>query len=178
MRRKVSRLIVLICALITVSAGAAQWEDSLASLLNEFQDCQAPVKNDDPCYTVTARAAMAVYGIEDFKTESGEAMGVEEMIATVKAGWSDLGQATQQEALNAAQQAANEGKAVVAVFEEPPVGHAVVVLPGELAPSGKWAAQVPNSASFFLNNPGRSYVGKTLAYAFKDKNQVRLYVKK
>ncbi len=180
MQRKIFWLISLVPVLFLTSAGNAQWEDALATLLSEVKNCSAPVGADNPCNTIAARAAMAVYGIEDFAAGTGGAMGMEQMIAVLKdsGGWANIGAASGQDALNAAQQAANEGKAVLAVLEEEPVGHVAIILPGKLGASGKWAAQVPNSASFFLNTPGRSYVGKTLAYAFKEKAMVTLYVKK
>mgnify|MGYP003978326243 CR=1 FL=1 len=179
MQRNAIWFVALVSMLFAVTNVSAQWEDALAAMLSEFQDCSTPVESGNPCNTVTARAVAAVYGIDDFSAGTDGAMSIREMIAEVKSsgGWSDLGTADKQEALNAAQEAANTGRAVVAVLEEEPVGHVALILPGKLAPSGKWGAQVPNSASFFPKTPGRSYVGKTLAYAFKTKAMVRLYAK-
>ncbi len=180
MQRKAFCFVALAGLLFAVNTANAQWEDALNSLLSEIKGCSAPVIGDNPCNTVTARAVMAVYGIDDFADGTGGALGVKQLIATVKNSdsWTELGAADSQDALDAAQEAANAGRAVVAVLEEEPTGHVALILPGELGPSGKWAAQVPNSASFFLNTPGRSFVGKTLAYAFKEKTMVRLFAKK
>ena len=58
-------------------------------------------------------------------------------------------------------------KAVVALYMTPSgAGHVAIILPGELQPSGSWGLNVPNSASFLMMEPQRSYVGKGLSYAF------------
>lgn len=81
--------------------------------------------------------------------------------------WTLLGHAYEQEALNKAQNYANTRKAAVAVYlNEEGLGHVSFILPGDMNPSGSWGFNVPNSASFFMSTPQKSYVDKGLSYAF------------
>ena len=87
--------------------------------------------------------------------------------------WTMLGHGYEQKALAEAQTNANAKKAVIAVYmNEAGAGHVALILPGDLQPSGSWGLNVPNSASFLLMEPQRSYVGKSLSYAFA-KNHLR-----
>lgn len=49
------------------------------------------------------------------------------------------------------------------------IGLVSLILPGEMKPSGTWGSQVPNSASFSVHQPAKSYVGKGLSYSFERK---------
>jgi hypothetical protein len=85
-----------------------------------------------------------------------------------------LGKAYEQAVLNSAQEMANNHRAVIAVYEGPggEVKHIALILPGALHFSGSWGFSVPNSASFFLTAPEKSYMDKGLSYAFT-KNMVK-----
>ena len=172
-------VVLLVLVLFAFGNLAAQWEASLDSLLQEIAECQPPVANTDPCSFITSRAIKAVYGISDFEItgQSNWFMSASGIINFVSesADWTDLGNANNQEALSKAQEAANAGKATLAILMEKPQGHVVVILPGKLTPSGKWGVSVPNSASFFLNVPKLSYVGKPLSYAFKESANVEIF---
>ena len=92
-----------------------------------------------------------------------------EIADAVKGGgnWELLGHAYDKDALNKAQDYANSKKATIAVYKSSTgQGHVAVILPGDLQASGSWGIKVPNSASFFLGNRQRSYIGKGLSYAF------------
>ena len=81
--------------------------------------------------------------------------------------WTKIGFAYTQQNLTKAQELANSGKAVVAIYiGEDNLGHVSIILPGELTTSGSWGLKVPNSASFFMNTPQQSYLNKPLSYAF------------
>lgn len=171
----------MLAALLVLMVGSygfanAQWETSLDALLDEVATCQPPVTDGNPCSQITSKAVKAVYGIDDF--DDGGAMMPMSKIDEYVAGsseWTMLGTADNQEALNKAQDAANAGKATLAILKEEPQGHVVIILPGKLTPSGKWGLSAPNSASFFLNVPRLSYVGKPMSYAFKVPGVVELY---
>lgn len=94
--------------------------------------------------------------------------------------WKMLGRGYDQKALVEAQTNANAKKAVIAVYmNSDGIGHIAIILPGELQPSGSWGLNVPNSASFLLMEPQRSYVNKGLSYAFAKSHlkDVVLYVR-
>ena len=81
--------------------------------------------------------------------------------------WTLAGHAYEQDVLAQAQDNANARKAVVAVYmTEAGLGHVVVITPGKLQRSGSWGFDVPNAASFFSTQPDKSFVDKSLSFAF------------
>ena len=81
--------------------------------------------------------------------------------------WKLIGPSYEQKTLASAQELANAGKAVVAVFmNSAGIGHVVVITPGQLQPSGSWGLNVPNVVSFFPTQPDKSFVDKGLSFAF------------
>lgn len=66
--------------------------------------------------------------------------------------------------MSAAQDLANQGCIVIAGKQEDPHGHVVVIRPGLEEYSGKWQLKAPKIAQV----GGTSYIGKTLAWAFKE----------
>jgi hypothetical protein len=147
------------------------WKKELNTSLEEFKGC-SPNNTGTPtnCTKLQGETLNTVYKVNDFFSQkAGRYMTVSEVADFLKknGSWTALGPAYLQETLTQAQQAANENKAVVAIYQNASaVGHVALVLPGELEPSGSWGLNVPNTASFFLPEPGRSFVAKGLSFAF------------
>lgn len=163
-----------------VYADAKQWQPILEDILQEFLQCtQDPKKSPTPCDSFVAKAVNQIYGVENFIKEDGKYLTTNEMISyiLVNQEWVDMGEAESQDVLSRAQELANELKPVIAVVFSESYSHTVLILPGELQPSGSWGKQVPNSSSFFLNAPKNSYVGKKLSYAWQnfEAPNVKLY---
>jgi hypothetical protein len=155
-----------------------EWQKDVDRMLTEFLACQEPIDDISPCNRFLARALKRVYGITDFDKPNGQFMTANEIAAFVKLNtdkWTDLGSATTQTALTEAAGQANVKKAIIAVLSGEPNGHVALVLPGQLTASGQWKLNVPNSASFFLKNPQKSYIGKGLSFAFAKPDGVRLF---
>ena len=66
--------------------------------------------------------------------------------------------------MSVAQGLANQGCIVIAGKQEDPHGHVVIIRPGLEEISGKWGRKAPKVAQV----GGTSYIGKTLAWAFKE----------
>jgi hypothetical protein len=159
-------------------------QNRLQTLLSQFLACSP----DDPqsaCNVFVAKALKAAYGIDDF-IQTDPASGTKtyltaDMIAlNVKtdARWVDLGPANSQGSLDAAQQAANCGRAVIATeFNPTGSGHVALILPGVESASGNWGLNVPNSASFFVDKPDKAYIGKGLSYAFSSADGIEIYAR-
>ena len=146
------------------------WQQDLNVAMKKFIECESAGSNTSQCYQYMAQSLQTVYQINDFSTgQSGKYMGPNEIADFVKDGgkWEALGPAYDRNVLNKAQEYANAKKAVIAVYKSGETqGHMALILPGDLQISGSWGLKVPNSASFFLNNHDRSYIGKGLSYAF------------
>ncbi|MBT1689939.1 hypothetical protein [Dawidia soli] len=161
------------------------WKKDLAASLEVFKGC-APNNTGTPtnCNKLQGETLNTVYKVNDFFSQkAGRYMTVSEVAGFLKqsGSWTALGPAYLQETLSQAQQAANENKAVVAVYQNASaVGHVALILPGELEASGSWGLNVPNTASFFLPDPGRSFVAKGLSFAFTKimLKDIAVYVRK
>src|SRR5262250_2003845 len=124
-------------------------------------------KSDASCRSSLAQSIEHIYGIKDFGSDKSFASASEigKRVST-DAAWEHLGSASDPEVLKKAVSSANCGQAVLAVMTSDAGGHVAMILPGAMSPSGGWKMEVPNSASFFMSNPAKSYTGKPLSYAF------------
>jgi len=156
---------------------SADQQKYLNEALTKFAACPLPLEAS--CRAMLAQALEQIYGVKDFGSES-KYMTPAEISKKVAgdANWSHLGSASDQNALKSAQDSANCGKAVVAVLASESGGHVAMVLPGSLSHSSVWKLDVPNSASFFTHNPGKSFAGKPLSYSFPKSDGIELYARK
>lgn len=179
-------LIIMFLSCFTIHLQAqtlnASWKQDLQKALTEFVNCKDAGNND--CGSLTGESLKKVYNINDFYSSSKKRyMAASEISSFVKENgkWSELGPSFDQSVLEAAQQNANNKKAVVAVYQdESGLGHVALIVPGQLTPSGSWGLKVPNTASFLASDPQRSFVEKGLSFAFTKSmmKDVVLYVRK
>ncbi|EMR04772.1 hypothetical protein [Cesiribacter andamanensis] len=160
------------------------WQQDLNKHLEQFMACeQGSAPGINPCNRFIGGALPAIYNINDFYSAAlGRHMLVSEIAAYLNStsSWRMLGRGYDQKALSQAQELANAGKAVIAIYlNAEGIGHVSYIVPGELKLSGTWGFRVPNSASFFITDPQRSYVGKSLSYAYERPllNGVLLYTR-
>ena len=154
----------------------ADQQKFMETALQQFSACQPPL--DNACRGRLAEAIEHLYGVKDFGGDS-KYMTPQEIGKKVAgdSNWTHLGSATDQDALKKAQESANCGRAVVAVLSSPTGGHVAIILPGPLTTSTGWKLNVPNSASFFTHNPGKSFAGKPLSYAFPGAQGIEIYAR-
>ncbi len=145
------------------------WTSDLNNSLEEFKNCEG-ADSGLPCRQFPGKSLKTVYNLNDFYTnEDGRYMSVGEISEFLKnnSKWTLLGHAYEPNTLAEAQQLANDKKAALAIYTNSSgEGHMVLIVPGELQPSGSWGINVPNSVSFFSKDPSKSYVNKGLSYAF------------
>ena len=157
------------------------WADAMDWASARLADCKALADRElaVACEGFTAEALAEVYAIDEFLRGDERPTGrqILERLERADSGWVLLGPASEQQALEAAQARANDGLPVVAAYAGGWRGHAALVLPGSGYPSQTWGLRVPNSASFFASRAERSYIGKSLSFAFgKDiKDRVMIY---
>ncbi len=151
---------------------------TIEAILEEYQQCKQN-ESSSFCKTFTARAICEYNGVDDLK-EKGEFIEYHDIHNKILKDdtWKNLGMADSQEALDNAQLMANKGFPVVAIDTKDKHKFSVLVLQGEQAKSGKWGLNVPNCAAFFPTNYKRSFINKTLNYAWKKPNGIQLWVRK
>jgi hypothetical protein len=171
-------------ALATI-AHEDDWKTDVERMLQEFLSCATPLDDRSPCNVFLARALDRVYRIREFGDPARpetvmRANEIADYVAARQDLWVPLGKGNEQSALDQAQEYANRGKAIIAVWKNPTAGapgHVALILPGEQTASASWGLRVPNSASFSLDRPNDSFVGGPLSRAFgsNKKAQVKLY---
>jgi hypothetical protein len=154
-------------------------------MLSEMASCKAsdPAQDRSPCNRFVGKALEKVWGLRDFRTEIGNgkdefygANHIAAYVAVSQPPWKFVGLASNPSVLAYAQQLANDSVPVIAVRTDTP-GHVALILPGRLSFSTNWNTNVPNSASFLLDDPKNSYVGKRLSSAFRPemRSEVKIY---
>ncbi len=171
------KYITIVCLFFFLSASHGQslnshWKRDLDHELAQFKGCEnKAAEGIHSCNNFIGNMLPTVYQINDFYSKTlGRHMRVIEISDYLHSSnqWILLGRGYEQKALNEAQQYANAKKAVVAIYvDEAGIGNVSLILPGTLRPSGSWKLQVPNSASFFLSDPEKSYMDKGLSYSFE-----------
>ena len=149
----------------------SNWKQDLNTAIETFKNCdQNMASKDNPCYKYIGESVNLVYQVNDFFSKEYERyLSGSEIIEFIKSGsqWKSLGFGYDQKALDEAQNYANADKAVIAVYmSDEQIGNVSLILPGKLSMSGSWGFNVPNSASFFVSEPRKSYLDKGLSYAF------------
>ena len=183
--RNFFHLLILLLPLSISAQGVSEtWKSDLEAVLAEFKACEAPEDNMALCHNFLDKALETVYGVNAFYSEEKQRFLTGNEIVELlsqSANWEPLGNGSDTEALQNAQDQANAGKAVVAAYSAPDgSGHIALIIPGSSSPSGKWQSSVPNAASFFMDDHARSFVGKPLSYSFKGeiRSEVFLYMRK
>ncbi len=156
-------------------APGADWKGTADKLVSEFSSCSGA-----ECKSYVAKALKAIYGISDFDAANkpGGMLDVNSVANYIKksSNWKLLGDASSQDILKQAQDAANNNKAVVAMMvSDNGADHIAIIAPGSLTACG--GMKYPNSISFFINSPSKSYSGKPLAYSFRSMDGIKVYVR-
>lgn len=167
---KLTVTLLFICSAMYGQSLNENWNKELSSTLQEFLSCENSDGNKVECNKFVGESLKTVYNLNDFYSQKlGRHLMVSEIAKMLgeTSQWTMLGHGYEQKALAEAQNFANAKKAVVAVYMNAEgIGHVALILPGQLQQSGSWGLTVPNSASFQLANPDKSYVNKGLSYAF------------
>jgi len=146
------------------------WKIEMNSSLQQFFNCQNTSTGKSECIQYMGESLKKIYKVNDFySTKSGRYMSASEISSFLKESdkWKLIGPSYEQKTLASAQELANSGKAVVAIYmNSAGIGHVVVITPGQLQQSGSWGLNVPNVVSFFPSQPDKSFVDKGLSFAF------------
>lgn len=157
--------------------------------LHPLKSCTGkPVDDRSACNRFVGKGLFILFGNADYKVGNDDFMVANEifngLVMPGNAGWTLIGEATDQASLDKAQQLANDGKQVVAARSETrKAGHVALVLPGQQetaagAPKDWNGLNAPNSAAFLLDRPDKAYVGCPLSFAgWKSPKGVKLFYK-
>lgn len=155
-------------------------EQFLSTTIAYFKQCKAESTNRNDCRNSITKMITEFYNIGDFRAKDGGFVVYDSIQPIVKRSndWVKLGAASNQEVLDKAQQAANEGKATLAIDVSETYGQVAMIIPGKLTKSGSWNLQVPNAAALVNYDAEKSFMDKSLAYAFKSAENIVLFSKR
>lgn len=155
-------------------------EQFLSTTIAYFKNCKENSTNRNDCRNSITKMISEFYKIDDFKNVNGDYVIYDSIQPIVMKGstWVKLGKASKQEALNKAQEAANDGNATIAIDVSESYGQVAMIIPGKLTHSGSWKLKVPNTAALVNYDASKSFAGKSLSYAFKSTENIVLYTKK
>ena len=154
-------------------------EQFLSTTIAYFKQCKTESTNRNDCRNSITKMITEFYNIGDFRAKDGGFVIYDSIQPIVKRSnaWTRLGNANNQEALSKAQQAANNGKATVAIDVSQSYGQVAMIIPGKLTKSGSWKLNVPNAAALVNYNADKSFMNKSLSYAFKSAENIVLFSK-
>jgi len=168
-------------------------QDTYASKLAPILTCSAGGDVHTACNIFLGRALEILFSNTDFKTGTDSYMLANDIANGLdvpgNAGWTKIGVATDQSALDKAQDFANQSLPVVAARKGVggDAGHVVLIMPGtaqnyqfetDTGRKFQWGDLVaPNSASFFLNHPERMFISCPLSATWMKPDGVGLYYK-
>ncbi|MEM6721896.1 MAG: hypothetical protein AAF611_21390 [Bacteroidota bacterium] len=159
---------------------STQQDQFLSTTIAYFKQCKAEATNRNDCRNSITKMITEFYNIGDFRAKDGGFVIYDSIQSIVKRSndWTKLGNASNQEALNKAQKAANDGKATLAIDVSQTYGQVAMIIPGKLTKSGSWKLQVPNAAALVNYDASKSFMDKSLSYAFKSTENIILFSKK
>jgi hypothetical protein len=166
-------------------------ENEYQKLLHEFDStCNVGTadeqNNSTPCNRFTSMVLKSIYGVSDFENfPQGDSRSIafanqiSNFVSTDK-NWHFIGNADNQEAINAASLYAAEGRPVIAVRSNPGgTGHVCMIMPGipRLTSTNKpWEGLlVPFASNWSLNNPSLRFYNGRLSGAFSSPEGVKFY---
>ncbi len=173
-----------ILILITIVQFSFAQDDTLKASLNQtltdFKNCMSS-ESKTVCEGYTSKALIQVFNISDFynSTNQKEMSPFEiQQFVSKSSQWTKLGSVYQVDVLTKAQELSNAGKAVIVILEDdsPTNVHVSIVLPGNLQTSGSWGRRVPSVAAFFTHDPDKSFVDKSISYAYTKNMMLKLQV--
>ncbi len=154
-------------------------EQFLSTTIAYFKNCKANSTSRNDCRNSITKMISEFYNIGDFKNANGDYVVYDSIQSIVKKSenWIQLGKANDQEALNKAQEAANNGNATIAIDVSETYGQVAMITPGKLTTSGSWKLKVPNTTALVNYDASKSFMNKSLAYAFKSTENIVLFSK-
>ncbi|WP_046756838.1 hypothetical protein [Kordia jejudonensis] len=154
-------------------------EQFLATTIAYFKNCKANATDRNDCRNSITKMISEFYTIDDFKNTNGDYILYDSIQSIVRRSenWIQLGNANDQEALNKAQEAANNGNATIAIDVSELYGQVAMITPGKLTNSGSWKLKVPNTTALVNYDASKSFMNKSLAYAFKSTENIILFSK-
>ncbi|MBQ4820738.1 hypothetical protein [Aquimarina sp. MMG016] len=97
-------------------------------------------------------------------------------IAESSRNWIQLG-TINQETIDQALEHTNRGGLALIIDTSETYGHVVMIVPGESKKSGSWGMKLPNVLSLTNYKPEKSFSDKSLSYAMKKSDDLKIFLR-
>ncbi|GAA3517334.1 hypothetical protein GCM10022393_34310 [Aquimarina addita] len=155
-------------------------EKQLESTVLDFQNCKSVSEKRSDCRNKITSFMGKVYKANEFKDRDQNYMIYDSIqpIVTRSRSWSNIGSATDQNAIDTAQEHANNGGLAIIIDTSQSYGHVVVVQSGTTKKSRSWGLHLPLVVSLANHKPSKSFYNKSMAYAFQKSEDLQVYIRK
>lgn len=193
--QKISFILISTLLVITIfSCKKEQQTESITTLSQEeiqkrisnldlvvanFKACKAVAIERNDCRNSITKLISEFYNVSDFKIAEDDYIIYDSIQPIIKRSskWETLGSANNQDVLNKAQDLANKGYATIAIDTTQTYGQVVMIIPGETTLSTSWNLKAPNTVTLTNYNAIKSFYNKSLAYAYKYPEKIKLFSK-
>lgn len=163
----------------SISVNKLDLEKAIETTVQDFISCKTRATKRSHCRNEITKVISDIYGLSEFKTTKLNYIiydSIQPIIKRTKQ-WQNIGVATNQETLNKALEHTNNGGLSLIIDTSNSYGHVVMILPGETQMSGSWALKLPKVLSLLNSNANKSFIDKSLSFAFKKSNGLQVYTR-
>jgi len=150
----------------------------LALEVEKFISCKKINTKRNDCRNSITKTISKTFGLPEFKDPEGGYFVYDSIrpIAERSKKWLKLGTIDQKNLDMAIAHTNRNGLALVIDTSET-YGHVVMIVSGESKKSGSWNMKLPNVLSLSNYKPEKSFSNKSLAYAMKKSNDLKVFIR-
>ncbi|WP_108805221.1 hypothetical protein [Aquimarina sp. Aq107] len=150
----------------------------LTKEVENFIICKKAATERNDCRNSIAKTITKVFEVTEFRDQKLGYVLYDSIrpIAERSKSWLQLGTVTQQ-TIDQALEHTNRGGLALIIDTSETYGHVVVIVPGESKKSGSWGMKLPNVLSLSNYKPEKSFSNKSLSYAMKKSDDLKVFVR-
>lgn len=165
--------------LASLSVNKLDLEKATQTTIQDFIACKEKATERTHCRSEITKVISDIYGLSEFKNTKLDYVIYDSIQPIIKRSkqWKSIGVATSQKTLNEALEHTNKGGLSLIIDTSNSYGHVVMILPGETQVSGSWALRLPKVLSLLNSNASKSFMDKSLSFAFKKSPSIQVYTR-
>ncbi|WP_298544595.1 hypothetical protein [uncultured Aquimarina sp.] len=150
----------------------------LALEVENFITCKKTATERNDCRNSITKTISKAFGLTEFSDPKLGYVVYDSIrpIAEKSKNWLQLG-AVDQKNIDMALAHTNRGGLSLIIDTAETYGHVVMIVPGESKKSGSWGMKLPNVLSLTNYKPEKSFSNKSLSYAMKKSEDLKVYIR-
>ncbi len=153
-------------------------DTDFAQEVENFIICNKAGTNRNDCRNSITKIISKTFGLTEFSDSKMGYVVYDSIlpIAERSRNWLQLGTIT-QETIDQALAHANRGGLALIIDTAERYGHVVMIVPGETKKSLSWDMKLPNVLSLTNYKPEKSFSNKSLSYAMKKSDDLKIFIR-